>query len=71
MGVVKRSRQSYYRWQKQQVTESVLVETRRANALFDATRMIPNSGIDSLSVKRKASGPCMSERTEWQICRDN
>ena len=39
--VLKLSRQPYYRWRKQQVTPSELVEAYRANALFDAHRDDP------------------------------
>ena len=43
-GSLKLSRQPYYRWRKQQVTESELVEAYRANALFDAHRDDPEFG---------------------------
>src|SRR5699024_8444947 len=42
--VLKLARQPYYRWRKQQVTPSELVEAYRANALFDAHRDDPEFG---------------------------
>ena len=69
--VLKLSRQPYYRWRKQQVTESELVEAYRANALFDAHRDDPEFGYRFLVGEAEAAGQLMCERTAWRICRDN
>ena len=42
--VLKLSRQPYYRWRKQQVTNAEMVEAYRANALLDAHRDDPEFG---------------------------
>lgn len=69
--VLKLSRQPYYRWRKQQVTPSELVEAYRANALFDAHRDDPEFGYRFLASEAEAAGQRMCERTAWRICRDN
>ena len=69
--VLKLSRQPYYRWRKQQVTPSELVEAYRANALFDAHRDDPEFGYRFLAGEAEAAGQLMCERTAWRICRDN
>src|SRR5699024_6159954 len=68
---LKLSRQPYYRWRKQQVTESELVEAYRANALLDAHRDDPEYGYRLLVDEAAAAGEVMCERTAWKICRDN
>lgn len=69
--VLKLSRQPYYRWLKQQVTPSELVEAHRANALFDAHRDDPEFGSRFLAAEARTAGEAMCERTAWKICRDN
>lgn len=69
--VLKLSRQPYYRWRKQQVTESELVEAYRANALFDAHRDDPKFGYRFLAGEAEAAGESMCERAAWRICRNN
>ena len=69
--VLKLSRQPYYRWRKQQVTESELVEAYRANALFDAHLDDPEFGYRFLAGEMESVGQRMCERTAWRICRDN
>ncbi|WP_270452023.1 IS3 family transposase [Kocuria marina] len=69
--VLKLSRQPYYRWRNQQVTESELVEAYRANALFDAHRDDPEFGYRFLAGEAAEAGEAMCERTAWRICRDN
>ena len=69
--VLKLSRQPYYRWRKQQVTPSELVEAYRANALFDAHRDDPEFGYRFLAGEAEAASQRMCERTAWRICRDN
>lgn len=69
--VLKLSRQPYYRWRKQQVTESELVDAYRANALFDAHRDDPEFGYRFLAGEAAEADEVMCERTAWRICRDN
>ncbi len=68
---LKLSRQPYYRWLKQQVTEAELIEAYRANALLDAPLDDPEFGYRFLAGEVEAAGQRMSERTAWRICRDN
>ncbi|MCT2180047.1 IS3 family transposase, partial [Kocuria sp. p3-SID1433] len=63
--VLKLSRQPYYRWRHQQVTQAELTEAYRANALLDAHVDDPEYGY------RFLAGEVMCERTAWSICRDN
>jgi transposase InsO family protein len=65
------SRQPYYRWRKQQVTASELVEAYRANALFNAHLDDPEFGYRFLAGEADSVGQRMCERTAWRICRDN
>ncbi|MEE1618110.1 hypothetical protein V1258_06755 [Brachybacterium sp. J153] len=69
--VLKLSRQPYYRWRKQQLTESELVEACRANALFDAHWDDPECGYRFLAGEADVAGQRMCERTAWRICRAN
>lgn len=69
--VLKLSRQPYYRWRKQQVTEAELVEAYRANALFDAHRDDDAFGYRLLADEAAVAGEVMCRRTAWRICRDN
>ncbi|WP_150108494.1 IS3 family transposase [Brachybacterium muris] len=69
--VLKLSRQPYYRWRKQQVTQAELVEAYRANALLDAHREDPEFGYRLLIDEAAEVGEVMCERTAWKICRDN
>lgn len=68
--VLKLFRQPYYRWRKQQVTESELVEAYRANALFDAHLDDSEFEFCFLADEAADAGEVMCERTEWRICRD-
>ncbi|WP_253705481.1 IS3 family transposase [Brachybacterium sp. P6-10-X1] len=69
--VLKLSRQPYYRWRKQQVTDAGLVEAYRVNALFDAHRDDDTFGYRLLADEAADDGEVMSGRTAWRICRDN
>ncbi|UEJ82797.1 IS3 family transposase [Brachybacterium halotolerans subsp. kimchii] len=69
--VLKLSRQPYYRWLKQQVTDAELIEAYRANALVDAHRDDPEYGYRFLVDEAAEAGEVMCERTAWKICRDN
>ncbi len=55
--VLKLARQPYYRWLGQPVTDAMLKEAYRENALFDAYRDDPCSVTASWPTKRAASGP--------------
>lgn len=69
--VLKLSRQPYYRWRHQQVTQAELVEAYRANALRGAHLDDPEYGYRLLVDEAAETGEKMSERTAWRICRDN
>ncbi|MDQ1124945.1 putative transposase [Microbacterium trichothecenolyticum] len=65
------ARQPYYRWLKQPITESELVEAYRANALFDAHRDDPEFGHRLLADEARDVGEAMSDRTAWKIASEN
>ena len=69
--VLKLSRQPYYRWRNQQVTQAELIEAYRANALVDAHRDDPEYCYRFLVDEAAEAGEVMCERTAWKICRDN
>ena len=69
--VLKLSRQPYYRWRHQQVTQAELTEAYRANALLDAHLNDPEYGHRFLAGEAESVGQRMCERTAWRICRDN
>ena len=69
--VLKLSRQPYYRWRKQQVTNAELIEAYRANALLDAHVDDPEYGYRLLVDEAADAGEKMCERTAWKICQDN
>ncbi|MCT1765934.1 IS3 family transposase [Brevibacterium casei] len=69
--VLKLSRQPYYRWRNQQITNAELTEAYRANALLDAHRNDPEYGYRFLLGEAAEAGEEMCERTAWRICRDN
>lgn len=69
--VRKLARQPYYRWLDQPVTDAMLEEAYRANALFDAHRDDPEFGYRFLADEARGSGAVMADRTAWRICRDN
>ncbi|MEY8656079.1 IS3 family transposase [Brachybacterium paraconglomeratum] len=69
--VLKLSRQPYYRWRKQQLTQAELIEAYRANALLDAHFDDPEYGYRFLVGEAAEAGEVMCERTAWRICRDN
>ena len=69
--VLKLSRQPYYRWRNQQVTQAELIEAYRANALLDAHVDDPEYGYRFLVDEAAEAGEVMCERTAWKICRDN
>jgi len=69
--VLKLSRQPYYRWLKDPVSDEELVAAHRANALFDAHRDDPEFGYRFLADEARDAGVSMSERTAWKICSQN
>ncbi len=69
--VLKLSRQPYYRWLADPVTDAEVVQAYRANALFDAHQDDPEFGYRFLVDEAKEAGEVMCERSAWRICRDN
>ena len=69
--VLKLSRQPYYRWLKDPVTDAEIVEAYRANALFDAHRDDPEFGHRLLADEARVVGQPMVDRTAWRICSQN
>jgi len=69
--VMKLPRQPYYRWLDKLVTDAVLEEAHRANALFDAHHDDPEFGCRFLADEARGVGALMADRTAWRICRDN
>jgi transposase InsO family protein len=69
--VLKLSRQPYYRWLADPITDSELVEAYRANALFDAHRDDPEFGHRLLADEARDVGEAMSDRTAWRIASAN
>ncbi|WTI41946.1 IS3 family transposase [Streptomyces sp. NBC_00589] len=69
--VLRLARQPYYRWLDRPVTDAVLEEAYRANALFDAHGDDPEFGYRFLADEARGAGEVMADRTAWRICRDN
>ncbi|MEW1905165.1 IS3 family transposase [Streptomyces sp. NPDC086147] len=69
--VLKLARQPSYRWLDKPVTDAVLEEAYRANALFGAHREDPEFGYRFLADEARSTGAAMADRTAWRICRDN
>ncbi|MEU4926157.1 IS3 family transposase [Streptomyces yokosukanensis] len=69
--VLKLARQPYYRWLDRPVTDAVLEEAYRANALFEAHHEDPEFGYRFLVDEARDAGLVMADRTAWRICRDN
>ncbi|MBO0979892.1 IS3 family transposase [Microbacterium sp. SD291] len=69
--VLKLSRQPYYRWLANPVTDSEIVEAYRANALFDAHRDDPEFGHRLLADEARDAGEAMADRTAWRITSEN
>jgi transposase InsO family protein len=69
--VLKLSRQPYYRWLKNPITDSEVVEAYRANALFDAHQDDPEFGHRLLADEARDNGEAMSDRTAWRIASSN
>ncbi len=69
--LLKLSRQPYYRWLKDPIIESEVVEAYRANALFDAHRDDPEFGHRLLADEARDAGEPMADRTAWKITSTN
>ena len=69
--VLKIARQPYYRWLAQPVTDAVLEQAYRADALFDAHRDDPEFGYRLLADEARDAGEAMADRTAWRICSEN
>ncbi|MCV7717257.1 transposase [Micrococcus luteus] len=70
-GVLKLSRQPYYRLLASPITTGELVQAYRADALFNAHRGDPEFGSHFLVDEARAVGEAMCERSAWRGCRDN
>ncbi|MEU1690294.1 IS3 family transposase [Streptomyces hirsutus] len=69
--VLKLAGQPYCRRLDQPVTDAMLEEAYRANALFDAHRDDPEFGYRFLADEARGAGAVRADRTAWRICRDN
>ena len=69
--VLKLSRQPYYRWLTDPVSEQELLAAYRANALHDAHQDDPEFGHRLLADEARAAGEAMSDRTAWKIASEN
>ncbi len=69
--VLKLSRQPYYRWLADPITQAERVQAYRANALFDAHRDDPEFGHRLLADEAGDAGEAMSDRTAWKITSEN
>ncbi len=69
--VLKLTRQHYYRWLANPVTDTELSEAWLANAIFDAHREDPEFGYRFLYDEVREAGHAVCGRTVWRICRDN
>ena len=62
------SRQPYYRWLNQPITEVQLDKAHLANAVFDAHRDDPEFGYRFLADEARDAGHDVSDRTVWKMC---
>ena len=69
--ILKLTRQHYYRWLANPVTDTELSEAWLANAIFDAHREDPEFGYRFLYDEVRDAGHAVCERMVWRICRDN
>ncbi|MCS3843181.1 transposase InsO family protein [Microbacterium sp. AK031] len=69
--VLKLSRQPYYRWLADPITNAEIVEAYRANALFHAHRDDPEFGHRLLADEAREAGEAMADRTAWRITAAN
>jgi putative transposase len=66
--VLKISRQPYYRWLAQPVSDCDLRDAYRADALFEAHHQDPVFGYRFLAEEAIAAGQSMCGRTTWRLC---
>ena len=69
--VLKITRQPYYRWLAEPVTDAERREAYLAHALFEAHRDDPEFGYRLLADEAREAGQVMADRTAWRICSDN
>ncbi|WP_207782252.1 hypothetical protein [Phytoactinopolyspora limicola] len=69
--VLRLSCQPYYRWLKDPITTSEVVQAYRANALFDAHKDDPEFGHRLLADEARDAGQAMADRTAWRIASAN
>lgn len=69
--VLKLTRQPYYRWLAEPVTDAEWTAAHRANALFDAHRDDPEFGHRLLADEARDAGEVMADRTAWRLCSQN
>ncbi|ANE81315.1 integrase [Mycobacterium adipatum] len=69
--LLKLSRQPYYRWLADPVTDAELIEAYRTNALVNAHADDPEFGYRYLVEEAREAGEPMAERTAWRICSQN
>ena len=69
--VLKITRQPYYRWLADPVTDAERREAYLAHALFEAHRDDPEFGYRLLADEARLAGQVMADRTAWRICSDN
>jgi putative transposase len=69
--VLKITRQPYYRWLANTVTDAEWDDAHLANAVFDAHRDDPEFGYRFLADEVRHGGFEVCDRTVWRICRDN
>ena len=65
------SRQPYYRWLAEPVTDAEWEQAHLANAIFDAHRDDPEFGYRFLADEVHQAGVDACDRTVWRIGRDN
>jgi putative transposase len=65
------SRQPYYRWLANPVTDRELDAAHLANAVLEAHRDDPEFGYRFLADEVRQAGHQVCDRTVWRICRDN
>ena len=66
--VLKLSRQPYYRWLAEPVSDALLTEAYLTNAVLDAHRDDPEFGYRFLTDEVHDAGFEVCERTVWRIC---
>lgn len=68
--VLNLSRQPYYRWLNQPISNTGLNKAHLANTVFDAHRDDPEFGYRFLADEARDAGHDVCDRTVWRICSD-